>query len=45
TRKVLETTTLAEEMVKHNYELGKKYYSYSVLRERLNALLCSYFGV
>jgi len=45
TRKVLETPTLAEEMVKHNYELGRKYYSYSVLRQRLKALLCDCFGI
>jgi len=44
-RKVFETPTLAEEMVKHNYELGRKYYSYSVLRQRLKALLCNCFGV
>ncbi|GAG26825.1 unnamed protein product, partial [marine sediment metagenome] len=45
TRKVLETPTLVEEMVKHNYELGRKYYSYSVLRQGLKALLCNCFGV
>lgn len=45
TRKVLETPTLVEEMVKHNYELGRRYYSYSVLRQGLKALLCNCFGV
>ena len=45
TRKVLETPALVREMVKHNYELGKKYYSYSVLRQRLKTLLCDCFGM
>ena len=44
-RKVLETPALVEEMVKHNYELGRKYYSYSVLRQRLKILLSDCFGV
>ncbi|GAF77326.1 unnamed protein product, partial [marine sediment metagenome] len=45
TKKVLETPVLAKEMVEHNYELGKKYYSYSVLRQKLKALLSNCFGV
>lgn len=44
-KKVLETPVLAKEMVEHNYELGKKYYSYSVLRQKLKALLSNCFGV
>ncbi len=44
TRKVLQDPTLAEEMTQRNYELGRKYYSYSVLRQRLNMLLCNCFG-
>ncbi|GAH67332.1 unnamed protein product, partial [marine sediment metagenome] len=27
TKKVLETPILAKEMVEHNYELGRRYYS------------------
>jgi len=45
TRKVLTNPNLAEEMVEYNYELGKKYYSYSVLRQRLKILLSNCFGV
>ena len=45
TKKVLETPVLAKEMVEHNYELGKRYYSYSVLRQKLKALLSNCFGV
>jgi len=45
TKKVLETPALAKEMVEHNYELGKRYYSYSVLRQKLKALLSNCFGV
>jgi len=44
-KKVLETPVLAKEMVEHNYELGIKYYSYSVLRQKLKALLSNCFGV
>ncbi len=45
TKKVLETPVLAKEMVEHNYELGIRYYSYSVLRQKLKALLSNCFGV
>jgi len=45
TKKILETPVLAKEMVEHNYELGKRYYSYSVLRQKLKALLSNCFGV
>lgn len=38
-REVLENPSLADEMTEHNYELAKKYYSYSVLRQRLKTLL------
>ena len=45
TKKILENSILAKEMVEHNYELGKRYYSYSVLRQKLKALLSHCFGV
>ena len=45
TRKVLEDPLLAKEMVEHNYELGRRYYSYSVLRQKLKILLSNCFGV
>ncbi len=40
-----QRSLLVEEMVQHNYELGKRYYSYSVLRQKLKALLSNCFGV
>ncbi len=45
TRKVLEDPVLAKEMVDCNYELGKKYYSFSVLHQKLNVLLSNCFGI
>lgn len=45
TKKVLKSASLAKEMVDHNYELGKRYYSYSFLRRKLKILLSDYFGV
>jgi len=45
TRKVLEDPVLAKEMVDHNYELGKRYYSFSVLRQKLKVLLSNCFGI
>ena len=45
TKKVLEDPALAKEMVERNYELGKRYYSYSVLRQKLKVLLSNCFGV
>ena len=45
TKKVLEDPVLAKEMVDHNYELGKRYYSFSVLRQKLKVLLSNCFGI
>jgi glycosyltransferase involved in cell wall biosynthesis len=45
TKKVLENPLLAKKMTEHNYELGKRYYSYSVLRQKLKVLLSNCFGV
>ena len=45
TRKVLEDPVLAKEMVDCNYELGKRYYSFSVLRQKLKVLLSNCFGI
>jgi len=45
TKKVLRDPILAKKMTEHNYELGKRYYSYSVLRQKLKVLLSNCFGV
>jgi len=38
TRKILEDKALRDEMVSYNYSLASKHYSYSVLRQKLDAL-------
>jgi len=45
TRRVLSDPDLAREMADHNYELGRRYYSFSSLARRLESLLCDLFGV
>ncbi len=45
TREVLTNSELAKEMVEHNYELGRQYYSCSILRQKLKMLLSNCFGV
>ncbi|OGO34045.1 MAG: glycosyl transferase family 1 [Chloroflexi bacterium RBG_16_57_11] len=41
---ILENPQLAKEMAEHNYRLGRRYYSYSVLGRRLQTLLADCFG-
>ena len=43
-RKVLLDRDLKTRMVEHNYALGKKYFSMSLLRERLKVILNSIYG-
>jgi glycosyltransferase involved in cell wall biosynthesis len=43
TREVIKNPALRGEMVAHNYELGKRYYSYSILRQKLKNLLLDCF--
>ena len=38
-REILESPQRQKEMVGTNYEIAKRFYSYSVLKERLNSLL------
>jgi len=42
--RVLDDPHLAEEMAEHNYNLARRYYSYSVLERRLQTLLMECFG-
>jgi glycosyltransferase involved in cell wall biosynthesis len=44
TREVLDDPRLREEMVEHNYELARKYYSFAVLRQKLRTLITDCFG-
>ncbi len=41
---VLSNPALAEEMAEHNYRLGKRHYSFSMLERRLQVLLADCFG-
>jgi len=44
TRKLLDDNVLRHEMVEHNYEMARRYFSYSILRDKLNAILNNAFG-
>ncbi|MCJ8502317.1 glycosyltransferase family 4 protein [Desulfatitalea alkaliphila] len=44
-RQVLESTERRERMVTHNFNIARRYYSYSVLRHALNMLVFHFFGV
>jgi glycosyltransferase involved in cell wall biosynthesis len=44
TRQVLEDPQLVQSIAEHNYELGKRYYSYAMLERHLNTLLSDCFG-
>lgn len=44
TRKVLSDKDLRQEMVEHNYDLARRYFSYGVLHEKLDAILRNLFG-
>lgn len=43
-KEVLLNPEIREAMVEKNFELGKKYFSYNVLKKGLSALLTSFFG-
>jgi glycosyltransferase involved in cell wall biosynthesis len=41
---VLQNPGMAQEMAEHNYQLGKRHYSYAVLERRLQTLITDCFG-
>ncbi len=43
-RRLLEDPAQAAEWAEHNYQLARRYFSYTVLRRRLEALLADCFG-
>jgi hypothetical protein len=43
-RKVIENSEFRQQMVDLNYELGKAFFSYAVLRRKLRALITNYTG-
>lgn len=44
-RRVVDDADYREEMVTRNYELGKAFFSYSVLRRKLRALITNFSGL
>lgn len=44
TQQILANPSTARELVEHNYNLGKRYYSYRTLRRRLTMMLTQCFG-
>ncbi len=44
TREILKNPDRTREMTDHNYELGRRYYSYSTLRQKLRTLMLNCFG-
>ncbi len=44
TRRILEDTSLAEEMTARNYELGRRHYSFRALEKQLTALMHTCLG-
>ena len=43
-KEIISNSKLNKEMVDHNYELGKRYYSYSILEQKLKGLILDCFG-
>jgi mannosylglucosylglycerate synthase len=44
TRELLDNPTLIEETAEHNYNLGRRHYSYTMLERRLSTILGDCFG-
>ncbi|MGH7127829.1 MAG: glycosyltransferase family 4 protein, partial [Planctomycetaceae bacterium] len=43
-KRVIEEPAYRTAMVNHNYELAKRFFSYSVLRRKLRAIVCNFTG-
>lgn len=43
-RRAIDDERYRNEMVEHNFELAKKFFSYSVLRRKLRAIICNFTG-
>ena len=43
-KRMLNDQEYREEVVNHNYELAKHFFSYSVLRRKLRAIICNFMG-
>ena len=44
-RRVISDAEYRQEMVDHNYELGKRFFSYAVLRRKLRSLITTFTGL
>ena len=44
TRKVLQDERLRQDMVDHNYNMARRYFSYTMLREKIESLLGNFYG-
>jgi hypothetical protein len=44
-REVLEDSEKRERMVRENYEIAARHYSYAVLRKRLSFVISNFFGI
>ena len=44
-RQVIADESYRQEVVDHNFELGKKFFSYSVLRRKLRSLVTAFSGL
>jgi len=44
TNQLLDNPSLARELVEHNFNLGKRYYSYRLLKKKLSTLVSESFG-
>ena len=44
-KRVIEDQAYRDEMVEHNFDLGKRFFSYSVLRRKLRALITNVTGM
>ncbi len=45
TKEILENTSLCEEIVNHNYEIGKHFFSFSVLRRLLKGYIAEHMTI
>jgi len=44
-QKVISDEAYRNEMVDHNFELGKKFYSYSMLKRKLRSMITHFTGL
>ena len=45
TKRVIEDANVAKGMVEHNYQVACQFYSYSLLKKRLELLIANFIGI